>query len=140
MRARTIAIEARDGLTLHGMLTLPAGETQNLPLIVNVHGGPFGITDRWGFQPEAQYFAHQGYATLQVNFRGSGNRGSDVRVVVGHAERLRAALDKIGKSYEWMLKEEEGHGFYAMDSRVDLYEGMLEFFDRHIGPDAPRGD
>jgi dipeptidyl aminopeptidase/acylaminoacyl peptidase len=46
------------------------------------------------------------------------------------------ALDEIGKDYKSMLKEEEGHGFYDVDNRVDLYSEMLQFFDRRIGPEA----
>jgi dipeptidyl aminopeptidase/acylaminoacyl peptidase len=61
---------------------------------------------------------------------------ADVRVPIGHAERLREALDGIGKEYDWMVKEKEGHGFYDVDNRVDLYTSMLAFFDRHIGDSA----
>jgi len=261
----TVRIEARDGLMLNAFLTRPRGAKKDLPLILNVHGGPFGVADEWGFNPEAQFFAQRGYATLQVNFRGSGNRGqdferagwrewggkmqddltdatrwaieqgiadpericiyggsyggyatlmgvvkepdlyqcgvgyvgvydlawfregdgsdfsrrtdrdgrenferfmssavgespeavkagspvehvdrieaalfivhgaADVRVPVGHAHRLRDALDAAGKDYEWMIKEKEGHGFYDVANRVDLYESMLAFFREHIG-------
>jgi len=261
----TVRIEARDGLMLNGFLTRPRGAKEDLPLILNVHGGPFGVADEWGFNPEAQFFAQHGYATLQVNFRGSGNRGqdfqsagwrewggkmqddltdatrwaieqgiadpericiyggsyggyatlmgvvkepdlyqcgvgyvgvydlawfregdgsdfsrrtdrdgrenferfmssavgespgvlkpvspvehverieaalfivhgdADVRVPVGHAYRLRDALDAAGMDYEWMIKEKEGHGFYDVANRVDLYESMLAFFREHIG-------
>lgn len=263
-----IVVTARDGLELHGFITRPADQKENLPLIVNVHGGPFGPWDDWGYDMEAQFFAHNGYATLHINFRGSGNRGEDfqragwrewggkmqddvtdatqwaieqgiaepdriciyggsyggyaalmgvikepdlyqcavgfvgvydlpwfrsgdgndwsrrtdrntrqarerfmnsavgenaedlvsvspvhnvgkikadlfivhggrdVRVVVGHAHRLREALDEIGKDYEWMIKEEEGHGFFDVDNRVDMYTAMLDFFNRHIRPSA----
>lgn len=261
-------IEARDGVVLNAFLTLPEGKTGDLPLILNVHGGPFGPFDRWGFNDEAQFFAQHGYAMLQVNFRGSGNRGtdferagwrewggkmqddltdavqwaidegiadpervciyggsyggyaalmgviktpdlyqcavgyvgvydlpwfrsgdgndfssgqrreqrrsfeqfmssavgespealravspvhnvekikadlflvhggSDVRVVIGHFERLRNALDAIGKNYEWLVKEEEGHGFYDVGNQVELYTRMLDFFNRHIPPES----
>jgi len=260
-----VRIEARDGLVLNAFLTRPKDAKKNLPLILNVHGGPFGPYDSWDFNPEAQYFAQHGYATLQVNFRGSGNRGQDfqqagwrewggkmqddvtdatkwaieqgiadpericiyggsyggyatlmgvikepdlyqcgvgyvgvydlewfrkgdgsdfsrrrdrdsrenferfmssavgespdalrpvspvlhvdrikadlfivhgeddVRVPVGHAHRLSDALDAAGMEYEWMIKEKEGHGFYQVDNRVDLYEAMLAFFNKHIG-------
>src|SRR5690606_29980120 len=37
--------------------------------------------------------------------------GSDVRVPIGHYERLAEALDKIGKPYESLVVKEEGHGF-----------------------------
>lgn len=73
---RAISFTARDGRTIHGYLTTPRGsDGKNLPLIVNVHGGPMGPRDNWGFNMEAQMFASRGYATLQVNYRGSGGFG-----------------------------------------------------------------
>ncbi len=74
--ARPITVKARDGLELGGYLTLPKGASgKGLPMVVLPHGGPFGIHDMWGFDPEAQMLAEAGYAVLQVNFRGSGGRG-----------------------------------------------------------------
>lgn len=74
---RPITFKSRDGLTIHGYITLPkeALNGKKVPLIVNPHGGPQGIRDSWGFNPEAQLFASRGYATLQVNFRISGGYG-----------------------------------------------------------------
>lgn len=73
---RPVQFTSRDGLVIHGYLTLPRGsDGKNLPLIVNPHGGPFGPFDSWGYEPERQMLAAHGYATLQVNFRGSGNYG-----------------------------------------------------------------
>lgn len=71
-----VSFSARDGLMLHGYLTLPPGteESGNLPLVLNVHGGPWH-RDTWGFHPEAQWLANRGYACLQVNFRGSTGYG-----------------------------------------------------------------
>jgi dipeptidyl aminopeptidase/acylaminoacyl peptidase len=70
-----IAYTARDGLAIHGYLTLPVGvEAKNLPLIVNPHGGPWARDD-WGFDPEVQLLANRGYAVLQMNFRGSTGYG-----------------------------------------------------------------
>lgn len=72
------AIESRDGLPVHGYLTLPVEEPEApLPTIVMPHGGPHGVRDRWAFHPEVQLFASRGFAVLQVNFRGSGGYGSD---------------------------------------------------------------
>lgn len=72
-----IAFTSRDGLTVHGYLTLPpGGQKKNLPMVLNVHGGPWG-RDGWGYRPDAQWFANRGYACLQVNFRGSGGFGKD---------------------------------------------------------------
>jgi dipeptidyl aminopeptidase/acylaminoacyl peptidase len=73
---KPISFTNRDGIKISGYLTLPNGvEAKNLPLIVNPHGGPHGIRDVWGFDPESQLLASQGYAVLKVNFRGSGGYG-----------------------------------------------------------------
>ena len=70
-----VTIRTRDGMELVGYLTLPVGvEAKNLPFVLNVHGGPWA-RDAWGYDPEAQWFANRGYATLQVNFRGSTGFG-----------------------------------------------------------------
>ena len=70
-----VVITARDGFELVSYLTVPVGvEAKNLPLVLNVHGGPWG-RDTWGYDPEAQWLANRGYATLQVNFRGSTGFG-----------------------------------------------------------------
>jgi dipeptidyl aminopeptidase/acylaminoacyl peptidase len=66
--------QARDGLTIHGYLTLPPGGGKNLPLIVNPHGGPWA-RDVWGYNPQVQFLANRGYAVLQMNFRGSTGYG-----------------------------------------------------------------
>ena len=87
---RPITFKSRDGLTIHGYITLPkaALEGKKVPLIVNPHGGPQGVRDSWGFNPEVQLFANRGYATLQVNFRISGGYGK---------EFLRAGFKQIGR-------------------------------------------
>jgi len=74
-KMRPVSFAARDGLTIHGYLTLPVNQpTNNLPLILNVHGGPYH-RDTWGYNPEAQWMANRGYACFQVNFRGSTGYG-----------------------------------------------------------------
>jgi dipeptidyl aminopeptidase/acylaminoacyl peptidase len=87
---RPITFQSRDGLTIHGYITLPkeALEGKKVPMVVNPHGGPQGIRDSWGFNPETQLFASRGYATLQVNFRISGGYGK---------EFLRAGFKQIGR-------------------------------------------
>ena len=66
---------ARDGLTIHGYLTTPAGVPAHaLPAVVLVHGGPWA-RDNWGFNPFVQWLVNRGYAVLQPNFRGSTGYG-----------------------------------------------------------------
>jgi dipeptidyl aminopeptidase/acylaminoacyl peptidase len=72
---KPIQYQSRDGLTIHGYLTLPQGRApKNLPVVVNPHGGPW-VRDGWGFNPEVQFLANRGYAVLQVNYRGSTGYG-----------------------------------------------------------------
>lgn len=73
---KPISYTARDGLKLHGYLTLPPGrESKNLPVVIHPHGGPYGPRDEWSFNSEVQFYANRGFAVLQVNFRGSGGYG-----------------------------------------------------------------
>mgnify|MGYP003805717249 FL=1 len=72
---KPIQYRSRDGLVIHGYLTLPKGvEAKNLPVVVNPHGGPWA-RDNWGFNPEVQFLANRGFAVLQMNFRGSTGYG-----------------------------------------------------------------
>lgn len=68
-----VRIIAHDGLELVAYLTRAVTEGTS-PLILLVHGGPWA-RDYWGFRAQAQWFANRGYATLQVNYRGSTGYG-----------------------------------------------------------------
>ena len=77
-----ISWSAGDGLKIEGWLLLPPDlpPTGPLPLIVQVHGGPAGVSSprsgmgahNWG-----QMLAAQGYVVLLPNPRGSTGRGAD---------------------------------------------------------------
>jgi acylaminoacyl-peptidase len=58
--------------------------------------------------------------------------GEDFRVDIEHAYRLRDALKKMNKPYEWLVKPKEGHGFYKPENRLELYRRMLAFLEQHI--------
>ena len=71
-----ISFAARDGLRINGYVTLPPGRVPRaLPLVVLVHGGPWGDKDKWEFQSDVQMLANRGYAVVQVNYRGSTGLG-----------------------------------------------------------------
>ena len=75
-QVRPVALKARDGLPLHGFLTVPNGkDARRLPMVVVPHGGPIGVFDEGGYEHETQLLAAAGYAVLQINFRGSSNYG-----------------------------------------------------------------
>ncbi len=71
-----IQYTSRDGLPLHGYLTLPPGApARQLPTVLYVHGGPWA-RDHWaGGDPMPSFLANRGYAVLQVNYRGSSGYG-----------------------------------------------------------------
>ncbi|WP_339845851.1 S9 family peptidase [uncultured Dokdonia sp.] len=99
-----ITFKSRDGITLHGYLTMPNGvkEGQKVPMIVNPHGGPQGIRDSWGFNPEAQLFASRGYATLAVNFRISGGYGKEF-YTSGFGQIGRKAMDDVEDGVDYAV-------------------------------------
>lgn len=80
-RTEAISFTARDKLKIHGYLTRPnkVESATKTPMVVLVHGGPHGPRDYWGYDPEVQLLASQGYSVLQVNFRGSGGYGYDFK-------------------------------------------------------------
>jgi dipeptidyl aminopeptidase/acylaminoacyl peptidase len=259
---RPIEYVSRDGLTIHGYLTLPKGVTaRNLPVVVNVHGGPWH-RDVWDYNPEVQFLANRGYAVLQMNFRGSTGYGrsfweasfrewgrkmqddvtdgvrwlidqgvadpariaiyggsyggyatlaglaftpdvyaagidyvgvsnlmtfmrstppywkpmlamlqemvgdmekdeamlraaspvfsadkirvplliaqgaNDPRVVKAESDQMVEAMRKRGVEVEYIVKDNEGHGFHNEENRFEFYEAMERFLDRHLGPAA----
>jgi len=103
---RPIQFKSRDGLTIHGYITLPkaALKGEKVPLIVNPHGGPQGVRDDWGFNPETQLFASRGYATLQVNFRISGGYGKEFQKS-GYKQIGRKAMDDVEDGVKYAIEQ-----------------------------------
>ncbi len=113
---KPVVIQSRDGLPLHGYLTLPRGSSgKNLPTIVHPHGGPFDVRDDWGFDPGVQMLADAGYAVLQVNFRGSGGYGRAFENA-GARQWGRAMQDDVTDATRWAI--EQG---YADPARICIY-------------------
>ncbi|MEO8460807.1 MAG: S9 family peptidase [Dokdonella sp.] len=101
-----IALKARDGLDLHGYVTRPVGKEKekNLPMVVYLHGGPYGIRDTWDFDPYVQAMANRGYAVLQVNFRGSGGYGYDFEKA-GYREWGGKMQDDVTDATRWAIQQ-----------------------------------
>lgn len=97
-----IYFKASDGLDISGYLTMPAQTKTKIPMIVMVHGGPRS-RDYWGFDNEVQMFANNGYAVLQVNFRGSSGYG-DVFVNAGNQKWGSRVIEDILEATHWVTK------------------------------------
>jgi len=97
-----ISYKARDGLEIHGYLTIPLGQkARNLPLVVLPHGGPW-IRDMWGYDPLVQMLANRGYAVLQMNYRGSAGYGAEFSRK-GHKEVGGAIQQDIEDATRWAI-------------------------------------
>lgn len=101
-----ITVKARDNLVLHGYLTRPRGkeEAKDLPMVVFVHGGPYGVRDSWDYDSYVQMLASRGYGVLQVNFRGSGGYGQQF-VERGYRQWGAKMQDDITDATRWAIKQ-----------------------------------
>ncbi|HEY0313089.1 MAG TPA: alpha/beta fold hydrolase [Allosphingosinicella sp.] len=77
----TIVYPARDGIKIPAVVTMPRHREgqKNLPVVVLVHGGPYGIRQKEEFGPFPwhQALAEQGYVVIEPNYRGSGGYGKE---------------------------------------------------------------
>ena len=114
---KPIRYKARDGLEIHGYLTLPKGvAARNLPVVVNPHGGPW-YRDAWRFNPEVQLLANRGYAVFQPNFRGSTGYGRKFWEA-SFKQWGRAMQDDVTDGVQWLIREG-----IADPKRIAIYGG-----------------
>lgn len=114
----------RDGAEIDAWALVPEGD--DVPLLLNIHGGP---TAQYGFTffDEFQVYAGAGYAVVGVNPRGSSGRGDEwARAVVGAWTEhesvdmldVRASVDAMLERYPNVSRERIGimggsYGGYA---------------------------
>ncbi len=114
---KPISYQSRDGLTIHGYLSLPVGyEAKNLPVVINPHGGPWH-RDTWRFNPEVQFLANRGFAVLQMNFRGSTGYGKEFWLK-SVKQWGRTMQDDITDGVNWLI--DQG---IADPERIAIYGG-----------------
>ena len=64
---------------------------------------------------------------------------ADQRAPIEQADAMKAALNKSGKTYEWLEIKGEGHGFFDEKNRELAYRRILTFIDANIGGVWKRG-
>ncbi len=57
---------------------------------------------------------------------------NDPRVNKAESDQIVEALRARGVDVEYMLKENEGHGFANEENRIEFYNAMVKFFDSHL--------
>ncbi|MEV6639714.1 S9 family peptidase [Amycolatopsis sp. NPDC051371] len=115
-RVEPFSFTARDGLEIHGYLTVPAGSAEKLPTVLLVHGGP-PMRDTWRLNPEAQWLADRGYLCIQVNFRGSTGYGKAF-TAAGNREWGGKMQDDLVDAVAWAVQ-----AGYADPDKIGIYGG-----------------
>lgn len=57
---------------------------------------------------------------------------NDPRVNKDESDQMVAALKKRGVNVEYMVKDNEGHGFHNEENRFDFYRAMEKFLAKHL--------
>jgi dipeptidyl aminopeptidase/acylaminoacyl peptidase len=101
--------EARDGVTLHGLLYRPIADycEASPPVVVNVHGGPTSQS-RPSFKASTQYLVNVCVAVFDVNVRGSTGFGKTYARLDNQEKRLDSVRDLVDTAE-----------FLALDERLD---------------------
>ncbi len=114
---KSIKYLSRDGLTIHGYLTLPKDiKPTKLPIVVIPHGGPWA-RDVWGFDPEVQFLANRDYAVLQINFRSSTGYGRKFWEA-GFKKWGKEMQNDITDGINWLIEQK-----IADPKRIGIYGG-----------------
>jgi dipeptidyl aminopeptidase/acylaminoacyl peptidase len=128
MNKKLIQFTARDGQTIYGYLTVPADKNTPHPLIVDVHGGPFGSQDKWHYDTSSQMWANNGFAVLKINFRGSGGYGENYEKIA-YLKRSTLIQQDIIDGTRWALALEN-----ISDNNVCITGGSFGGYSALMAP------
>ncbi|MES2317579.1 MAG: alpha/beta fold hydrolase [Pseudomonadota bacterium] len=100
---QTVTYQARDGMKVPAYLTEPKGRKVPGPAVVLIHGGPVS-RDQWGWSPDVQLLAAQGYAVLQPQFRGSSGFGRKFEQA-GYGQWGLAMQDDVAAGVQYLIDQ-----------------------------------
>ncbi|MBB4826197.1 dipeptidyl aminopeptidase/acylaminoacyl peptidase [Sporosarcina luteola] len=55
----------------------------------------------------------------------------DPRVVKEESDQIVAKLEALGRDVEYLVLDDEGHGFSKKENEITVYSRMLDFLDKH---------
>jgi len=58
---------------------------------------------------------------------------NDPRVNKAESDQMVEALRQRGVDVEYLVKDNEGHGFHNQENRFDFYRAMERFLKKHLG-------
>jgi len=103
----TIEVRSKDGTRIEAFLAVPPERgPEGAPLVVRPHGGPIGVRDTKDYDELVQYLASWGFATLQVNYRGSSGYGRAFEEG-GKRQWAKGIEDDIDAAVEHVLSRPE---------------------------------
>jgi dipeptidyl aminopeptidase/acylaminoacyl peptidase len=157
-KTERLQYKSLDGTLIEGWLTLPASYSvtgAKTPLIVSNHGGPHSAI-QYGFNFKNQFFAANGYAVLEINFRSSTGYGekflwgtwgawgtkdgqdvmAGVDLVLSKHNLDRARVASIGHSYggfmtNWLITQYPDR-FVAAASGAGIVNWMSDYANADI--------
>jgi dipeptidyl aminopeptidase/acylaminoacyl peptidase len=56
----------------------------------------------------------------------------DPRVNKAESDQMVEALGKRGVQVEYLVKDNEGHGFRNEENKFEFYDAMEKFFEKHL--------
>ena len=122
---QVVTFNARDGLALPAVLTMPSNPAGPIPFIVHIHGGPAShmLAE---YDHGIQLLANRGYGVLSVNFRGSTGFGKSFQSA-GFGEFGRAMQDDISDAANWLVEQKlaDPDALIAMGTSYGGYAAAL---------------
>ncbi|MFZ4463101.1 MAG: S9 family peptidase [Bacteroidales bacterium] len=108
------------------MNTIPPYWKPMLDMMYEMVGNP--VTD--SIQLEATSPALNAHKIMTPLFVAQGK--NDPRVNIAESDQIVEALRKRGVDVEYMVKDNEGHGFHNEENRFDFYRSMEKFLSKYL--------
>ncbi|HEX7441974.1 MAG TPA: alpha/beta fold hydrolase [Caldimonas sp.] len=110
VETKPVFYKTRDGQEQRAYLLLPSNRKagERLPMVVHIHGGPWGRAETWRFGSfgtrEGQLLASRGYAVLLPQFRGT--TGFGVKQFASSVKQFGKSMQEdIEDATDWAVKE-----------------------------------